>query len=373
MEKSKHINIIGGGMAGMSLALSLQQEGIEYRLFERNAEISYENVGLGISRNIFTILEDWGLLAETMSIGAEIQKLCFVDKHLNYLKSLRIKSPALSVNRKLFYQLILKNLDNRRIHINSPRTSADFATNEIVISADGLESDTRKGMYPALKLRDAKQILWRGISEIVLQDRFKNAYHDFIGNNLRFAIIHTGGNYYSWYIIKEKTTQGSLSPDKDKEELKSFFKGYHPVVQQVIESSGEIYSSALMDIKPSARKNLKWFKHHNLMIGDAIHPTTPNMANGACLAIEDAYLLSDLLSKLLSQKSTNIEEVYTTFQKRREKKVNPIVEQSWLFGNLMHSNNSLMDFAVKTGVKIMPQFMFDRIYSKVLIGTKKEL
>jgi salicylate hydroxylase len=363
MKEPKNIKIIGGGIAGLSSALAFKNKGIDYSIYEQNSEITYQNVGLGISANIFPILKEWGLLEDSKDIGTEINDFHFVNQNLKYIKSFKMDKPPLSVNRRLFYELFKKRLDKDKIYLNSPKVSNDFSQESIVLSAEGIDSGTRKRIYPKLKLRDSQQILWRGISKIDLDDKFKNAYHDFFGNNLRFAIIHTGQNYYSWYIIKEKDKNENVSLDKAI--LKSYFNNYHPIVGEVIEKSKNIYFSEILDINPNKRKNLDWFVNNNLMIGDAIHPTTPNMANGACLAMEDSYLLANLLADSVEPS----EVVFTEFQNRRTKKINPIVYQSWWFGKMFHQKNKMMDFLLEVGIKITPKFLFDLIYSNILIET----
>lgn len=362
MNNRQHVNIIGGGIAGLSMALACKSKGIDYDLYERNAEITYENVGLGISANLFPIFEKWGILEDAKQIGTEIKNFYFVDQHMKSMNSFVMDKPPLSVNRRLFYELIHSKLDSKKIHVYAPKTAADFSEDEIVVSAEGIHSQTREILYPQITLRDSNQILWRGISNIHLNEKFKDSYYDFVGNNLRFAIIHLGNDYYSWYIIKKKEIKAETRFDKQL--LKQYFKDYHPVVGQVIEQSEEVYFSELVDIDPGKRKDLKWFVNNNMMIGDAIHPTTPNMANGACLAMEDSYLLSTLMMD--SNKSN--EMIFLEFQKRRAKKINPVVNQSWMMGKMLHQKNSVMDYLLKAVLKAMPKWFFNQTYSKVLVG-----
>lgn len=362
MKTQKQINIIGGGIAGLTTALALQNKGIDFRLFEKNGQITYENVGFGISANIFPILENLNILSETEKLGAKIKHFHFVDKKLNYINSFPIKQPALSVNRKDFYQLILNRLPSDKIFLNTEKLTADFDDAQIVISADGINSKTRKKWYPDLNKRNSNQILWRGITKIQIEEKFKNSYHDFVGNNLRFAIIDTGNNSYSWYIIKQNDNTTHEPENYTREQLMSLFQNYHPIVKEIIQKSDNIYFSVLEDISPKHRKKLSWYKGKTLLIGDAIHPTTPNMANGGCLAIEDAYLLT----KMLENDSLDFQK----FQDIRTKKVNAVVRQSWLFGQLSHQKNSIMDKIIKLGFAMTPKFVFEKIYSTVLTTTK---
>ena len=362
MKTQKTVNIIGGGIAGLTTALALQNKAIDFRLFEKNEQITYENVGLGISANIFPILEELNILKETEKLGAKIKHFHFVDKKLKYINSFLISQPAISVNRKEFYQLFLNRLQSDKIFTSTEKLTSDFDESEIVISADGIDSKTRKEWYPNLNKRDANQILWRGIAKIELEEKFKNSYHDFVGNNLRFAIIDTGNNYYSWYIVKQNDSTTKKPENYTREQLISLFQNYHPIVKEIIQKSDNVFFSVLEDISPKHRKKLSWHKGNTLLIGDAIHPTTPNMANGGCLAIEDAYLLA----KMLENDSFDFQK----FQDIRTKKVNAVVRQSWIFGQLLHQKDSIMNKIIKLGLAMTPKFAFDKIYSTVLTTTK---
>jgi 2-polyprenyl-6-methoxyphenol hydroxylase-like FAD-dependent oxidoreductase len=130
----------------------------------------------------------------------------------------------------------------------------------------------------------------------------------------------------------------------------------------IIHATDNIYCNYLQDIKPADRR-IPWYKNNTVLVGDAIHPTTPNLANGACLAIEDAYVLSNLLGQ---QQQGSIENVFRQYQHLREAKVNKIVQQSWLLGRLMHQPNKVLDKAMLLGARLTPAFVFKRVYNPVL-------
>lgn len=366
MARVDTVNIIGGGIAGLTTALALKTNGINYNLFEQSSEITYQNVALGISANIRHILKEWNILEETMQLGTEIYDFHLVDNQLNSIKSFKLPKPALSIRRQQFHKLLYSKLDIGNVHLNARKSIDDFSENELIITADGINSKIRQEIYPDLKLRDSNQVLFRGISEIKLDEKFKNSYYDFVGQNLRFAIIHVSGDHYAWYVIKQKKSLEETL--YDKQTLKLYFKNYHPIVQEVIDNSDNIYTAELLDISPQKRKRLEWFSKNTILIGDAIHPTTPNMANGACLAMEDSYLLVSLLSR----ENLTLHQVFEVFQKRRTSKVDPIVFYSWWFGKIVHQDNKIIDDLVKAGIALTPRLFFDKIYSNVLIETNIE-
>ena len=197
-----------------------------------------------------------------------------------------------------------------------------------------------------------------------LPEKYRNAYTDLVGNNLRFAIIQTAQDYFSRYLIKG--TDKNFSQLRTKEDiLEKFLVGYPEITHEVVTNSNDIFFSRLVDISPRARRNKPWYRGNHLMIGDSIHPTTPNMANGACLSIEDGYLLGNLLTRFESP-----QEVFDLFQKDRVRKIDRVVVQSWLFGKSMLWNNKVMTRITEKFIQLTPQFLFDAIYSSVLRESK---
>ena len=109
------VYIIGGGIAGLTTALALQNKGIDFRLFEKNGQITYENVGFGISANIFPILENLNILSETEKLGAKIKHFHFVDKKLNYINSFPIH-----------HSQVIENIENGVRVTLKLKTTPDF-------------------------------------------------------------------------------------------------------------------------------------------------------------------------------------------------------------------------------------------------------
>ena len=358
--RDQKINIIGGGISGMITAMTLQSLGIDYSLFEKNSELSYEEVGIGLSANVFAILETLNIVDEVKSNGTFIEKMHLLNMKAKCLKTFSLKKPALSLNRNTFYKIISNKLDKEKIQLNHLAQAENFKDNEIVIDSSGMNSKIRKELYPEIQLRDSKQYLWRGISNINLPKKYQNAYHDFIGNNLRFAIIHTGLNFYSWYLITE-SSQNEYQKDNSREDVQNLIKNCPEEIRNIVSNSNDIFFSKLFDINPRTRKKRLWYDKNTVLIGDAIHPTTPNMANGACLSIEDGFLLGNLLSE-----DKPISKTYEKFQLERERKINLVVHQSWFFGTLMHWNSSTMTYLVEKAIQLSPQLLFNKIYSAIL-------
>lgn len=91
-----------------------------------------------------------------------------------------------------------------------------------------------------------------------------------------------------------------------------------------------------------------WFKKNLCLIGDAAHATTPNMGQGACQAIEDAYVLSKCLSNY------NYTEAFSCYQNLRLPKAHTVVNKSWTLGKIAHLSNPILVSLRNKFLKLIP-------------------
>ena len=85
----------------------------------------------------------------------------------------------------------------------------------------------------------------------------------------------------------------------------------------------------MWDLKPH---NNLWYQDNLVFLGDSIHATTPNLAQGGCQAIEDAYALARIIEKFGVSK-----EAFKKYEEVRREKTTYIVNKSWQFGKSAHS------------------------------------
>ena len=95
------------------------------------------------------------------------------------------------------------------------------------------------------------------------------------------------------------------------------------------------------------------------LIGDAAHATTPNLGQGACQAIEDAYVIAEELSRI-----TEISEAFKNYQSKRIKKAAYITNASWQFAQ-MTNTNGIAKSVIKSVIRLMPEFISDRQLDKI--------
>ena len=114
--------------------------------------------------------------------------------------------------------------------------------------------------------------------------------------------------------------------------LIEFFSEFHSDILNIISATKteQIVVSDIIDLKPID----KWQDENVCLIGDAAHATTPNLGQGACQAIEDAYVLGKLLDSGLE-----IQNTFAEYENLRRKKAHTIVNTSWTVGKMAHIEN----------------------------------
>ena len=368
-----NIAIVGGGIGGLALANTLQKLGIEYQLFERASEFSEVGAGIGLSESTLEILDTLDLKDHVLKQGYTIKRATIVDQNLTEIREIPVANEGLCIHRRSLINSLSKNLNSSNLNLNhelvdfvddgekvelifSNGNTYDF---DIVVACDGIHSLLRKKTFPGIKKRYSGQTIWRGIASCKLHEEFDNTYYEFWGNNLRFAIIPSGNNQYFWYAVKCSEPGKVLDSDSSKSELKELFKDYIPEVTQVIESSPKVIKDDMWDIEPDKRT---WHSKNIVFIGDSIHATTPNLAQGGCQAIEDAATLGKTLDKY-----GNTEKAFLVYEELRQDKALYIVKQSWKFGQMSHQSNKFSEGVTKFFFKsLLPGSFFRKQYDRLI-------
>ena len=227
----------------------------------------------------------------------------------------------------------------------------------VLLGADGLHSNLRKSMFPSITAtRYSGQTCWRGISRMELPKEFAAVGREVWGNGIRFGFASISPTEIYWFAVAKSTQGQTDDPSQRTKMLLAMYGGFHALVKEIISNTPQekIIRNDISDLK----RLDYWSKGNICLIGDAAHATTPNMGQGACQGVEDAFYLSEIVAT-----HANVNEAFAAFEKSRRKKVDTVVNNSWRFGQMAHSfwGRNL----VKAIMKITPE--------KVLLKQMAEL
>ncbi len=347
-----NIDIIGAGIGGLTTAIALEQKGIKTRIFEQAERIKPVGAGIILANNAMQVYEKLGLRKAIEKNGNPISSMNITKSNLKLLSKIDLtyfeqkhNVKNIAIHRGTLQQILIDKLISTKINLNHKLISIVENTNgyylkfengkqiqsSTVLGADGLNSIVRQNLFPNNSLRNANQICWRGITECELPIKFKNELNEAWGKSERFGFVQIAENKVYWYALKSfKKNKNEFSINN----LEEYFRDYNSVIRDIIKSTKkeQINTAEISDLKPT---NI-WFKENVCLIGDSAHATTPNMGQGACQAIEDAFVLSECLNKY------GITKAFSEYQKLRLPKAHQVVKASWLVGKMAHLKNPIL-------------------------------
>ncbi len=354
----KTIDIIGAGIGGLSLANFLVQKGFKVRIFEQADELKPVGAGIILANNAMQVYQKIGLEEKLKSEGTPIHFVQIVKKDLKPISRTdlrpfeeKFQSQNIAIHRGRLQTVLLENLKEVEIHLHHRLDkivkegnenilhfkNGQKYTSEILIGADGIYSQVRQFIFPDIQIRRSFQMCWRGVLDYELPKERLYEVSEAWGKGIRLGIVPIGKGKVYWFAVEKIAPNGTYSEIKN---LPDLFKDFHPLAIDILEQTKptQIHEAELTDFYPIPN----WHKENVCLMGDAAHAMTPNMGQGACQAIEDAYVLAECLGK------HEIKTAFSEFESIRMPKVKGIVDLSWTIGKMAHWENPLA-----TGIRNM--------------------
>src|SRR5215203_532137 len=335
--------IIGGGPAGTTAAIALGRAGIQTLVVEREDRARPVGVGLALQNSPLRALHQLGLLEAVVdrSFHHEAVNICapdgtvvhrvvteplmpgtpsFVALPRGTLAEILDEAVAATPGAEIRYGTTFTALRDQGDSVEADLSDGTTERFDLVIGADGLHSAVRQQFFPdAPEPRRARQVIWRGSAPRPPEaDRY--FLHD-LGPGGRAAVVPIADDeVYVWMLHRD---DGAPRPPAE-ERLELFrqrlapFGGVVPAVAAVLRPDVDHRSlQALLVPAP-------WYRGRVVLIGDAAHATTPHIAYGAGIAIEDSVVLAEELSR-----NDSVEAALEAFMGRRFDRCRLVVETSW--------------------------------------------
>lgn len=358
------VGIIGAGIAGLASAIMLEKSGYGVRIFEANEQVRGIGAGMGLASNAIKAFEYLGLDQEVISISNHLTDFEISDSQGKTILSAdteRIKqsynTDNFSVHRADLHKLLLEKIPVEKIKTNKKLVELKAVDGKVeikfedgtlekfdfLIGADGVNSSVRQLFLPKSQPRYAGYWCWRAVVENA--DLHLQKSVETWGEKGRFGVTPLTQNRIYWYACVNSNLKDGIDR-YDLDELKFRFQNYHRQIPELLEQTKveDLISTPIVDIQPIDR-----FHFGNvLLIGDAAHATTPNLGQGACMAIEDVAVLQDELLK------NDWHTACANFEKRRLKRTHYITKTSNFAGRIAQSENKTLNFLRNHLIRILP-------------------
>jgi len=353
---SPKIAIVGAGMAGMAAAGALRQAGIEVEIYEQAHQFGRIGAGIQMLPNSMKVLR--GIGVEPM-----LRERAFAPySHLNRVGDTgEIKrelpmpeelygAPFLCVHRADLHEALTSIVPSEIVHLDKQLvgleqdggavtlsfSDATTAKADAVIGADGVHSVVREIIVGPDQPIHRGRIAYRSVfSSSLLPKEISRSRTKWWGEDSHIVIYYTTRDRSQLYFVTsvpepaDWMTRESWSAKGDVNELRKAYAGFHSEVRMVLDACPDCHKWAILERDPLP----SWSRGRVVLIGDACHPMTPYMAQGAATSIEDAAVLARCLKEVSIE---GIESAFKRFEAHRKPRTSRIQEISsantWMSG-----------------------------------------
>jgi 6-hydroxynicotinate 3-monooxygenase len=357
MSRPLSIAIVGAGMGGLASAAALRRVGIDVTVYEQAPQFARIGAGIQIGCNAMKVLRGLGLEQRLREQSFYPRSWNNRDWRTGEVKfdmifgetaEEKFGAPYLLAHRGDLHAALASAVPDSCVRLNHRLVGLDqgndgvslrfadgsAAVADALIGADGVHSLIRDMLFGAAPLRFTGRIAYRTTYPAVRSNGYKiDDCTKWWGEDRHIVVYYVKPDRSEVYFVTSQPEPGfeveSWSAKGDVGELRAAFEGFDRQVQTVLAACPDVHKWALVD-----RESLeRWTDRNVTLLGDACHPMTPYMAQGAAMAIEDAAVLSRCLEGV---DRDGIAEAFHRFETTRKPRTSRVQETSrsntWLRG-----------------------------------------
>lgn len=358
------IIVIGAGIGGLAAAASLSRRGHRVRVFEQAPALGEIGAAVQMSANATKVLFDLGLRPTLDTAG--VKPLSFEFRRYNdgeLLHEIKLGDAHAEKHGAPYYQIhrvdlhaalldALNALDPHAVrlgmraqhiretgdHVEVAFADGSTAHAELLIGADGIKSVVRQHVVDAEPPIYTGHVAWRlsiPVERIAQALRPPLASTIWCGPRNHAVMYYMRGGALLNFVgcVERPWEEESWTARQPWRELDQDYAGWHPMVRAAIESADrdQCFRWALNNRKPA----MTWSTPRVALLGDAVHPTLPYMAQGAAMAIEDAAVLARALDL-----DCPLPQALQRYTRHRAPRAARVVEESNEMADLYHIDNA---------------------------------
>lgn len=353
-ERHFSVAVIGAGIGGLTVARTLLDIGLNVHVYEQATGFTRIGAGIQMLPNSMTVLR---------GLGLEERLRTFAFAPRSYLNRIgetgetfldlpmseeRYGAPYLCMHRGDLHAQLVSLVPKERIHLGKKLVGlerrrskvafgfedGDWAEADMLVGADGLHSIVREILVGEERPRFSGRVAYRAVfSSSRLRRELGPVRTKWWGKDRHIVIYYTRADCSELYFVTsvpeptEWLTPESWSAKGDIRELREAYTTFHEEVRAVLDACPDCHKWAILDRDPLP----KWSDSGVVLLGDACHPMTPYMAQGAATAIEDAAVLARCLDQNDCDDLEAALQLYERHRKPRTSQIQALSSaNSWL-------------------------------------------
>lgn len=344
------IGICGAGVGGLCAAIALHQAGHDVQVFEKTRSINRVGADVNLTPNAVFALDQLGVgpylrssaarpsfrISRDGVSGEETSRL-----PMSSAAEEKYGAPQLTIHRADLLDALRARLPENKLHLGMGAIALDLgdaqaalrfvdgtrAAFDLVVGADGIHSVVRTALWGEDQPRYTGMVSYRGTfpsskaAGIPDTDAFTKWWGEVPEKQIVTFPLTGGQEIFVFATLpqKEWSEEGWTLPG-DVEDLRRAYANFHGDARRLLDAVDEVTRSALHVRDPMPQ----WAKGRATLLGDAAHPMVPFMAQGACMAIEDAVVLA----RALEGNNDNIEAALVRYETERKPRTARVQESS---------------------------------------------
>ncbi|ONK66214.1 uncharacterized protein A4U43_C06F5410 [Asparagus officinalis] len=401
MAEEQEVVIVGGGISGLATAVALQRLGVRSVVLERSDGLRTTGAALSLFTNAWRALDALGVAHKLTSIyppmeGGSVTNLETGEELLTNLAGNRSGMGLRAVHRKMLLEALAEELKPDTIRFSSKLASIrtevlkDSSTvvilhledgtiirAKVLIGCDGVHSLVAQWLGLAAPINSGRSAV-RGLAIYDEGHGLNYGANQFLSCGKRAGLIPLNDKEIYWFITnpttpREKDMANEFTRDPSlilKEVTDNLAKEFPQSYLEVVEHSdlSSLTWAPLMLRNPWAILTGSNHKGTVTVVGDAMHPMTPDLGQGGCSALEDAVVLARNIGGALRSKEnmSKVEEGMRKYVKERRWRVSGLVLGSYLSGWVQQGGSGLWGWAVRIfRDRVFYTFVYPRISAAV--------
>ncbi|XP_049347320.1 monooxygenase 2-like [Solanum verrucosum] len=379
METEENIVIVGAGIAGLATSLALHRLGLRSIVLESADSLRATGFALALWTNAWRALDALGigdsLRQRSLSItglksfsadsGAPIKEVSFVGNN-------SVEYESRCVRRKDLLETLANELPQGAIRYSSKVDSieesgplklvhlADGSTirTKALIGCDGVNSVVANWLGLQKPVYSGRSAI-RGFVEYPEKHGYQPKFHAYFGGGVRFGFLPSDEKSLYWFCtFTPSVVHFDGNAEQDPMKLKQFVLNKATNVSKELST---IIDRTTLDCISIAQLKLRlpWnvllgniLKNNVCVVGDALHPMTPDLGQGGCSALEDSVVIAKCLGEALTKpiteqeddESTKIRKGLEKYAKERRWRSFTFISAAYLSGFIQESDNKIISF-----------------------------
>ena len=315
------IIVVGGGIGGLCAALALRHHGLDAIVLEQAPQLKEVGAGVQIASNGVFVMRELGLEPDLAAISNKPQSWeyrsvetgeALVSWPLGDPAAQRYGAPLYNVHRADLVQLMVNHLPPEAVKFGAKchsfgqtergawveLESGERLEGDAVIAADGIHSVIRDGLFGKREPSFANLLVWRALipADKMPAEGFEERGNYWVGPGRSIVTYWVRSKQVYSFLASVPATEvhrESWADSGNVADLLKSFEGAEPNVMKMLESIDSAFITGMYYHDPLP----VWTQGRITLLGDSAHAMVPYLAQGACQAIEDAWVLAVCLSR----------------------------------------------------------------------------